>query len=132
MFLHLLQSSQTFVSFILESSVVCKEVWKTCIEHHTFFKLYKPPEPQKKTFFKRGSRFTYRLESSYHCISLRNNFVYYFSGRTERQAMQDYREKVRERRIENITFERASSERYKKRTKPINQPDIDPVAAAVK
>ena len=55
-----------------------------------------------------------------------------FSGRTEKQAMQDYREKVRERRIENITFERASSERYKKRTKPFQRPDSDPVSAAVK
>ena len=55
-----IQSSQSYVSFILESSEACKDIWKTCIEHHTFFKLHKPPEPQKKTFFKRGSKFTYR------------------------------------------------------------------------
>ena len=60
------------------------------------------------------------------------NFVVHFSGRTEKQAMQDYREKVRERRIENIPFERMSSDRYKKRTKPFQRPDSDPVAAAVK
>ena len=48
--------------------------------------------------------------------------------------MQEYRDKVRERRIENITFQRASSERYKKKTKPMGRPDSDPVsvAAAVK
>ena len=56
----------------------------------------------------------------------------YHSGRTEKQAMQEYREKVRERRIENIPFERTSSDRYKKRTKPVQRPDSDSVAAAVK
>jgi len=60
-------------------------------------------------------------------------FTFYFSGRTEKQAMQDYREKVRERRIENITFERTSSDRYKKRTKPIQRSEYsDLVAASVK
>ncbi|XP_065896646.1 tyrosine-protein phosphatase non-receptor type 4-like [Dysidea avara] len=106
------QSSQTHVSFILETSELCKEIWKTCIEHHTFFKLHKPPEPQKRTFFRRGSKFTY-------------------SGRTERQAMQDYKDKVRERRIENITFERTPSNRYKKRTIPAQRlSDTDPVTTA--
>ena len=44
--------------------------------------------------------------------------------------MQDYREKVRERRIENIPFERTSSERYKKKT--THRPDSDTIPAVVK
>ena len=46
--------------------------------------------------------------------------------------MQEYRDKVRERRIENITFERAPSNRYKKRTIPAQRlSDTDPIPTAV-
>jgi len=45
--------------------------------------------------------------------------------------MQEYRDKVRERRIEHITFDRTPSNRYKKRTIPGQRlSDTDAVTTA--
>ncbi|KAK6037605.1 FERM PH-like domain protein [Cooperia oncophora] len=33
----------TVLSFHVISSPACKQLWKACIEHHTFFRLIAPP-----------------------------------------------------------------------------------------
>ncbi|TKR64804.1 hypothetical protein L596_025283 [Steinernema carpocapsae] len=63
----------------------CKMLWKSCIEHHTFFRLIAPPAaPPKKLFNLMGSRFRY-------------------SGRTEYQTIEEMRQKPRVERV----FERS-------------------------
>ncbi|MEQ2173903.1 hypothetical protein GOODEAATRI_002356 [Goodea atripinnis] len=40
----------------------CKNLWKACVEHHTFFRLERPIPPQKNFFahyFSLGSKFRY-------------------------------------------------------------------------
>ncbi|KAG7256199.1 hypothetical protein CRUP_025965, partial [Coryphaenoides rupestris] len=40
----------------------CKNLWKACVEHHTFFRLDRPVPPQKNFFthyFTLGSKFRY-------------------------------------------------------------------------
>lgn len=38
----------------------CKMMWKSCIEHHSFFRLIAPPVTPVKSLFHLGSRFRYR------------------------------------------------------------------------
>lgn len=39
----------------------CKNFWKICVEHHTFFRLFDQPKPKAKAvLFSRGSSFRYR------------------------------------------------------------------------
>lgn len=51
----------TVVIFNIQNPESCKALWKSCIEHHTFFRLIAPPAPPPKSFFSIGSRFRYRL-----------------------------------------------------------------------
>ncbi|CAH1788374.1 unnamed protein product, partial [Owenia fusiformis] len=84
---------ENLIGFNLVSYRSCKKLWKSCVEHHTFFRLHKPPPPSKKYFFSLGSNFRY-------------------SGRTEYQTLE---ESKRRARIER-TFERSPSKRYARRT----------------
>uniref|UniRef100_A0A915E1P5 FERM domain-containing protein n=1 Tax=Ditylenchus dipsaci TaxID=166011 RepID=A0A915E1P5_9BILA len=52
----------------------CKILWKSCIEHHTFFRLIAPPIVPNKSLFNLGSKFRY-------------------SGRTEFQTMQQMKQR---------------------------------------
>ncbi|KAM3723273.1 Tyrosine-protein phosphatase [Dirofilaria immitis] len=76
----------TVVVFNIQSPESCKALWKSCIEHHTFFRLIAPPVSPPKSFFSIGSRFRY-------------------SGRTEYQTMEEMRRRARVER----TFLRHSS-----------------------
>ncbi|VDM91999.1 unnamed protein product [Litomosoides sigmodontis] len=51
----------TVVIFNIQNPESCKALWKSCIEHHTFFRLIAPPAPPPKSLFSIGSRFRYRL-----------------------------------------------------------------------
>lgn len=44
------------------STRAAKSLWKSCIEHHTFFRLIAPPLPPAKGFFQLGSQYRYRSE----------------------------------------------------------------------
>lgn len=49
----------------------CKNLWKACVEHHTFFRLERPIPPQKNFFahyFTLGSKFRYWLEEYTHTL----------------------------------------------------------------
>ncbi|KAJ7369786.1 hypothetical protein OS493_036429 [Desmophyllum pertusum] len=76
------------------SSHDAKHLWKSAIEHHTFFRLVKPTNKPTRTasFLRIGSR-------------------YRFSGRTEHQAQRDARMSARK----SNKIQRATSERFSKR-----------------
>ena len=50
-------------SFICPSSRVCKQLWKSCVEHHSFFRLTESKlveEINRSNLFKLGSKYRYR------------------------------------------------------------------------
>lgn len=51
------------IGFTLSSCRACKLLWKSCIEHHTFFRLISPPSQPQKGLFNIGSSFRYRWVS---------------------------------------------------------------------
>lgn len=53
-------STDTLLVFNPSSTQCCKTLWKSCIEHHTFFRLIAPPVMPTKSIFSLGSRYRYR------------------------------------------------------------------------
>ncbi|XP_050975067.1 tyrosine-protein phosphatase non-receptor type 4 isoform X2 [Labeo rohita] len=71
------ETRDTLLGFNMVNYRACKNLWKACVEHHTFFRLDRPVPPQKNFFahyFNLGSRFRY-------------------CGRTEAQSVQYGKEK---------------------------------------
>lgn len=69
------------IGFNMTSYRACKNLWKSCVEHHTFFRMVDPQPPAKRrTFFQLGSKFRY-------------------SGRTESQTMEDTKKRLAEKEI---------------------------------
>ncbi|XP_030647181.1 FERM, ARHGEF and pleckstrin domain-containing protein 2 isoform X1 [Chanos chanos] len=65
---------QDTLEFLMGSRDQCKVFWKTCVEHHSFFRLFDQPQPKAKPiFFSRGSSFRY-------------------SGRTQKQLVEYVRD----------------------------------------
>ncbi|XP_053374760.1 tyrosine-protein phosphatase non-receptor type 4-like isoform X5 [Mercenaria mercenaria] len=83
---------ENLIGFNMVSYRSCKNMWKSCVEHHTFFRLHTPNPPSKK-MFSLGSKFRY-------------------SGRTEFQTLE---ESKRRAKIER-SFSRSPSKRYARRT----------------
>uniref|UniRef100_A0A8B9LN62 protein-tyrosine-phosphatase n=1 Tax=Astyanax mexicanus TaxID=7994 RepID=A0A8B9LN62_ASTMX len=58
------KSRESLLGFSMMNYRACKNVWKACVEHHTFFRLERPA-PQQKSFFAHyftlGSKFRYCL-----------------------------------------------------------------------
>ncbi|KRZ80363.1 Tyrosine-protein phosphatase 1 [Trichinella papuae] len=73
------KSADAVLSFTLSSTLTSKLLWKSCIEHHTFFRLVSPPAPVSKPLFAFGSRFRY-------------------SGRTEYQTLEEMKRRTRMQR----------------------------------
>uniref|UniRef100_A0AAR2KLB1 FERM, ARHGEF and pleckstrin domain-containing protein 2 n=1 Tax=Pygocentrus nattereri TaxID=42514 RepID=A0AAR2KLB1_PYGNA len=49
------------LEFLMASRDQCKIFWKSCVEHHSFFRLLDQPQPKTKAIlFTRGSSFRYR------------------------------------------------------------------------
>ena len=48
------------ISFTISEAYLCKHLWKTCIEHHTFYRLHRlPPDlyaAVQKSSFAKGTR----------------------------------------------------------------------------
>ncbi|XP_068102238.1 tyrosine-protein phosphatase non-receptor type 4 [Hyperolius riggenbachi] len=74
---------ETVLGFNMVNYRACKNVWKTCVEHHTFFRL-DSPLPRHKNFFS-------------HYFTLGSRFRY--SGRTEVQSVQYGKEKANKDRV---------------------------------
>nr|XP_027198882.1 protein 4.1 homolog isoform X2 [Dermatophagoides pteronyssinus] len=58
---------ESTLGFKLANHRSAKRLWKTCVEHHTFFRLMQPePPPRTKLFFPRfGSKFRYSGKTHY-------------------------------------------------------------------
>uniref|UniRef100_A0A8C6V077 Protein tyrosine phosphatase non-receptor type 4a n=1 Tax=Neogobius melanostomus TaxID=47308 RepID=A0A8C6V077_9GOBI len=71
------ESRETLLGFHMGNYRACKNLWKSCVEHHTFFRLERPLPPQKNFFS--------------HYFTLGSKFRY--CGRTEVQSVQYGKEK---------------------------------------
>uniref|UniRef100_A0A3Q2P6P5 protein-tyrosine-phosphatase n=1 Tax=Fundulus heteroclitus TaxID=8078 RepID=A0A3Q2P6P5_FUNHE len=71
------ETRETLLGFNMVNYRACKNLWKACVEHHTFFRLDRPIPPQKNFFA--------------HYFSLGSKFRY--CGRTEVQSVQYGKEK---------------------------------------
>ncbi|XP_026073841.1 tyrosine-protein phosphatase non-receptor type 4-like isoform X2 [Carassius auratus] len=83
------ETRDTLVGFNMVNYRACKNLWKACVEHHTFFRLDRPV-PLQKNFFA-------------HYFSLGSRFRY--CGRTEAQSVQYGKEKA----IKDRVFARSPS-----------------------
>ncbi|XP_053522522.1 tyrosine-protein phosphatase non-receptor type 4 isoform X1 [Artibeus jamaicensis] len=79
----LLESRETLLGFNMVNYRACKNLWKVCVEHHTFFRLDRPLPPQKNFFA--------------HYFTLGSKFRY--CGRTEVQSVQYGKEKANKDRV---------------------------------
>ncbi|XP_061094276.1 FERM, ARHGEF and pleckstrin domain-containing protein 2 [Conger conger] len=80
---------QDTLEFRMPSRDQCKMFWKSCVEHHSFFRLFDQPQPKSKAIlFSRGSSFR-------------------FSGRTQKQLV----EYVRDNGIRRTPYQRRNSSR---------------------
>ncbi|KAB1278616.1 Tyrosine-protein phosphatase non-receptor type 4, partial [Camelus dromedarius] len=77
------ESRETLLGFNMVNYRACKNLWKACVEHHTFFRLDRPLPPQKNFFA--------------HYFTLGSKFRY--CGRTEVQSVQYGKEKANKDRI---------------------------------
>ncbi|XP_025424851.1 protein 4.1 homolog isoform X2 [Sipha flava] len=60
------EQQEATVGFKLPNHRLAKKLWKTCVEHHTFFRLMTPEPTQKLGLFPRlGSRFRYSGRTHY-------------------------------------------------------------------
>ncbi|BES96815.1 phosphatase non-receptor type [Nesidiocoris tenuis] len=82
------ESYDTLLGFNIVTYRSCKVLWKSCIEHHTFFRLHSPAV-KRRTPLPLGSKFSY-------------------TGRTEVQTMEEAKLRVRAER----TFIRCSSRKF--------------------
>ncbi|KAM6970309.1 tyrosine-protein phosphatase non-receptor type 4 [Aplochiton taeniatus] len=71
------ETRETLLGFNMVNYRACKNLWKACVEHHTFFRLDRPVPPQKNFFT--------------HYFTLGSKFRY--CGRTEAQSVQYGKEK---------------------------------------
>ncbi|XP_071513326.1 tyrosine-protein phosphatase non-receptor type 4 isoform X3 [Panulirus ornatus] len=89
------ESYDSVLGFNLGSYRACKCLWKSCVEHHTFFRLHTPRTPARKNLLTLGSKFRY-------------------SGRTEFQTVEECKRRARVER----TFVRSPSKRFARQTVP--------------
>ncbi|XP_067271769.1 tyrosine-protein phosphatase non-receptor type 4b isoform X1 [Pseudorasbora parva] len=85
----LTENRESLLGFNMMSYRACKNLWKACVENHTFFRLERPVPPERNLFlqyFTLGSKFRY-------------------CGRTEAQSVQY----GKERGIKNRVFARSPS-----------------------
>lgn len=57
----------TLLGFNMESYRSSKTLWKSCVEHHTFFRLDSPKV--KRKFLSLGSKFTYSGRTEFQTVS---------------------------------------------------------------
>lgn len=78
-----METRETLLGFNMVNYRACKNLWKACVEHHTFFRLDRPLPPQKNFFA--------------HYFTLGSKFRY--CGRTEVQSVQYGKEKANKHRV---------------------------------
>lgn len=83
------ESYDTLLGFGMFSHKKAKALWKSCVEHHSFFRLERPSQTPRFLSLSLGSRF-------------------YYSGRTEVQAVQESRHRAKVAKV----FARSPSKRH--------------------
>ncbi|XP_052809205.1 tyrosine-protein phosphatase non-receptor type 4-like isoform X5 [Mya arenaria] len=58
---------ENLIGFNMVSYRSCKNMWKSCVEHHTFFRLH-TPNPHQKKIFSIGSKFRYSGRTEFQTI----------------------------------------------------------------
>ncbi|EEC11951.1 protein 4.1G, putative [Ixodes scapularis] len=71
------ESYDNLLGFNMLSYRSCKNLWKSCVEHHTFFRLNTPRPTTKRFLFSLGSKFRYRQVGNY---SFSGRLVYTFAS----------------------------------------------------
>ncbi|XP_077071289.1 tyrosine-protein phosphatase non-receptor type 4 [Siphateles boraxobius] len=94
------ETRDTLLGFNMVNYRACKNLWKACVEHHTFFRLDRPV-PSQKNFFA-------------HYFSLGSKFRY--CGRTEAQSVQYGKEKG----IKDRVFARSPSKPLDRKLNSVN------------
>ncbi|XP_051978355.1 tyrosine-protein phosphatase non-receptor type 4b isoform X2 [Xyrauchen texanus] len=77
------ENRESLLGFNMMNYRACKNLWKACVEHHTFFRLERPVPPERNLFlqyFTIGSKFRY-------------------CGRTEAQSVQYGKERGNKNRV---------------------------------
>ncbi|XP_027003255.1 FERM, ARHGEF and pleckstrin domain-containing protein 2 isoform X2 [Tachysurus fulvidraco] len=88
---------QDTLEFLMASRDQCKIFWKSCVEHHAFFRLFDQPQPKAKAvLFSRGSSFRY-------------------SGRTQKQLVQY----VRDSGVKRTPYQRRNSSKIRMSTRSL-------------
>ncbi|XP_058259564.1 FERM, ARHGEF and pleckstrin domain-containing protein 2 isoform X2 [Hemibagrus wyckioides] len=88
---------QDTLEFLMASRDQCKIFWKSCVEHHAFFRLFDQPQPKTKAIlFSRGSSFRY-------------------SGRTQKQLVQY----VRDSGVKRTPYQRRNSSKIRMSTRSL-------------
>ncbi|KTF85662.1 hypothetical protein cypCar_00006580 [Cyprinus carpio] len=67
------ETRDTLVGFNMVNYRACKNLWKACVEHHTFFRLDRPVPLQKNFFahyFSLGSKFRYWARRKHNLFSM--------------------------------------------------------------
>ena len=66
----LTESYDTLLGFNLASYRSCKNLWKSAVEHHSFFRLHSPKPPARRFLMTLGSRFRYSGRTEYQNMGL--------------------------------------------------------------
>ncbi|XP_054285925.1 tyrosine-protein phosphatase non-receptor type 4 [Macrosteles quadrilineatus] len=90
------ENYDTLLGFNVVTYRSCKNLWKSCVEHHTFFRLHSPQTSRGRRFLSLGSKFSY-------------------SGRTQCQTLEDSRSS---QRTVDRTFIRSPTKRVIRQTVP--------------
>lgn len=72
------ETRETLLGFNMVNYRACKNLWKACVEHHTFFRLEQPIPPQKNFFahyFTLGSKFRYWWGTNTNTRTQSNNNI---------------------------------------------------------
>uniref|UniRef100_A0A3Q3JPQ7 Tyrosine-protein phosphatase n=1 Tax=Monopterus albus TaxID=43700 RepID=A0A3Q3JPQ7_MONAL len=103
------ETREMLLGFNMVNYRACKNLWKACVEHHTFFRLEQPVPPQKNFFA--------------HYFTLGSKFRY--CGRTEVQSVQYGKEKGIKDRVFQVS-QQAIDERLETQSLPTRSPPGTP------
>lgn len=81
------ESYDTLLGFNLSSYRSCKNLWKSAVEHHSFFRLQSPRISNKRFPFTLSSKFRYSGRTEYQTVSEPANRNTGFLGNTGRRAL---------------------------------------------
>ncbi|ESO94470.1 hypothetical protein LOTGIDRAFT_118406 [Lottia gigantea] len=95
---------ESTIGFKLETHRLAKRLWKTCVEHHAFFRLREPEQPKNNAVFPRlGSKFRYSGRTFYqtkHNTALLDRNEPYFERVPQRATYHEKSRSMDERKFE--------------------------------